>query len=424
MPEVASPTPASLETNPYVQMQERFDRAAKLIDLEPGVVKILSKPSQELTVAVPVKMDNGALRVFTGYRVQHSIARGPAKGGIRYAPDVHLDEVRALAAWMTWKCAVVDVPFGGGKGGIICNPRRMSATELERLTRRYTANLLDIIGPERDVPAPDMNTNEQVMAWIMDTYSMHVRTTQTAIVTGKPVGLGGSQGRRIATGLGVALTVREALKYRDLAGSRTIVVQGSGNVGGLAAKFLHEAGHKVVGISDIDGARYDPSGLDVPRLLDHLQVHRSLSGFQQGEAMSNKDLLEQECDVLIPAATENQITSRNADRVRARVIAEGANGPTTSAADAILEDKGCLVVPDILANAGGVTVSYFEWVQDRLGYFWEEKDVCERLERIMVRSFEAVMDAAERHKTSPRIGAYCLAVDRVAYCLEMRGIYA
>ncbi len=425
MPGAASSPSVGAESNPFLQMQARFAKAADLLGLDQGFQRILARPAHELTVAIPVQMDDGSLRVFTGYRVQHSIARGPAKGGIRFAPDVHLDEVRALAAWMTWKCAVVNVPFGGGKGGVICDPRRLSQGELERLTRRYAANLLEIIGPERDVPAPDMNTNEQVMAWFMDTYSMHRRMTQTAIVTGKPIGLGGSQGRRIATGLGVALATREALTYVGHQGPARIVVQGSGNVGGLGALLLHDRfGHKVVAISDIYGGIHNEKGLDMPQVLDWLAEKRSLEGFPDADRVSNEELLELPCDVLVPAATENQITSQNAARIQARVIVEGANGPTSAEADRILEEKGVFVVPDILANAGGVTVSYFEWVQDRMGYFWEEEDVCERLERIMVKAFRDVVEAAERYATSPRIGAYCVAVDRVAYCLRLRGIYA
>jgi glutamate dehydrogenase (NAD(P)+) len=338
---------------------------------------------------------------------------------------VHLDEVRALAAWMTWKCAVVNVPFGGGKGGIICDTRRMSQAEIERLTRRYASGLLDIIGPERDVPAPDMNTNEQVMAWFMDTYSMHQRATQTAIVTGKPIGLGGSKGRREATGLGVAMIAQEALKYAGLpeTGCR-VAVQGSGNVGGLGALFMHERGHKIIAMSDMYGAIRNDEGFDMPVLLEHLNQTGKLTGFAGATDFAGEELLTIDCDVLIPAATENQITSGNADAVQAKVIVEGANGPTSAEADAILEAKGIVVVPDILANAGGVTVSYFEWVQNRMGYFWEKQDVFDRMERIMVEAFHDVEAAAKKHDTSLRIGAYCVAVERVAYCLNMRGMYA
>ena len=425
MAESATIDPAGSEFNPFVQAQKRLDKAAALIDLDAGLQRILSTPYQELTVAVPVKMDDGSTRVFTGYRVQHSIARGPAKGGIRYSPEVSLDEVRALSAWMTWKCAVVNVPFGGGKGGIICDPRRMSQGELERLTRRYTANLLDIIGPERDVPAPDMNTNEQTMAWLMDTYSMHTRATTCAIVTGKPIGLGGSKGRREATGLGVAFTARESLKHLGMPDKGCkVVVQGAGNVGGLGGLFLHEMGHKVVAISDMYGAIYNDHGLDMPAVLEWLGEKGILEGFPGAERIDNAQLLTLDCDVLVPAATENQITSQNAHEIKAKVIVEGANGPTTSDADTILEERGVFVAPDILANAGGVTVSYFEWVQDRMGYFWEEQLVFDRMERIMVESFASVVESAKKYKTSARIGAYCTAIDRVAYCLNMRGIYA
>ncbi|HJM39848.1 MAG TPA: Glu/Leu/Phe/Val dehydrogenase [Planctomycetota bacterium] len=418
-------TPSGQESNPFVQMQRRFELASGFLGLDSGHAKVLETPAQEIATSIPVQMDDGSLRVFTGYRVQHSVARGPAKGGIRYSPDVSLDEVRALAAWMTWKCAVVNVPFGGGKGGIICDPRRMSQSELERLTRRYTSSLLDLIGPERDVPAPDMNTNEQVMAWFMDTYSMHTRATNTAIVTGKPIGLGGSQGRREATGLGVALTVRESLKHLGLPekGCR-IVVQGAGNVGGLGALFLHEMGHKVTAISDMYGAIHNESGLDLPAVLDWLQEKGTLEGFLGAERLENSELLTLDCDVLVPAATENQITSANAADIQAKVIVEGANGPTTADADRILAEKGVFIAPDILANAGGVTVSYFEWVQDRMGYFWEKDLVLRRMEDIMVKAFDDVVAAAKAYDTSARLGAYCVAIDRVAYCLKMRGLYA
>ena len=413
------------ELNPFLQMTKRLEKASSLISVDAGVYKILAEPFQELAVSIPVRMDDGSLRVFTGCRVQHSVARGPAKGGIRYSPEVNLDEVRALSAWMTWKCAVVNVPFGGGKGGIICDPRRMSQGELERLTRRYTSSLLDIIGPERDVPAPDMNTNSQTMAWFMDTYSIHTRATCTAAVTGKPIGLGGSLGRNEATGLGVAIIARESLKYKNLPSEGcTVVVQGSGNVGGLAAKFMHDMKHKVIAISDMYGGIHDPSGLDMPKVLDWLQEKGKLQGFPGTTDIDNNQLLALECDVLIPAATENQITSVNAADIKAKVIVEGANGPTSDEADMILEANGVFVAPDILANAGGVTVSYFEWVQNRMGYFWEEKDVLDRMERILVDSFNDVVASSERNETSARIGAYCLAVERVAYSHEMRGMYA
>jgi glutamate dehydrogenase (NAD(P)+) len=370
-------------------------------------------------------MDDGHMEVFTGYRVQHNFARGPAKGGIRYAPDVTIDEVRALAAWMTWKCAVVNIPFGGAKGGVICDPQNMSRTELERMTRRYTAELIDFIGPERDVPAPDMNTNEQTMAWIMDTYSMHARHTVTAVVTGKPIDLSGSRGRREATGRGVMFVVNEAIKHFKMKPQGTrVVVQGSGNVGGIGARLMHEAGYKIVGLSEIRSGIHNPQGINIPEALEYLQKHKTFEGYAGAELVSNQELLELDCDVLVPAATENQITSHNAARIKCRILAEGANGPTTAAADDILESKGVFVIPDILANAGGVTCSYFEWVQDRMGYFWKEDLVNERLQDIMVASFNDVVKCAESHNVNNRIAAYMLAIDRVAYITRTRGIYA
>jgi glutamate dehydrogenase (NAD(P)+) len=370
-------------------------------------------------------MDSGRIQVFEGYRVQHNFARGPAKGGIRYSPDVNLDEVRALAAWMTWKCAVVNVPFGGAKGGIICDPQQMSIGELERMTRRYASELLDFIGPEKDVPAPDMNTNEQTMAWIMDTYSMHARHTVTAVVTGKPIDLGGSSGRREATGRGILFVINEAVKKFGMTPAATrVVVQGSGNVGGIGARLLHDAGYKVVAISDIHGGIYNPDGIDIPAALKHLYATRSFEAYAGVERVSNSELLELECDVLVPAATENQITSQNADRIKCKVLAEGANGPTTAAADQVLHEKGIFVIPDILANAGGVTVSYFEWVQDRMGYFWREDVVNQRLQETMVASFNDLCRYADAHSVDTRTAAYMLAIDRVAYDTRMRGIYA
>lgn len=413
------------ETNPFEAMMSRFDRAAQLLDLDPDLYAVLRIPSREIKVYIPVKMDSGRIEVFEGFRVQHNFARGPAKGGIRYAPDVTLDEVRALASWMTWKCAVVNVPFGGGKGGVICDPIQMSQGELERLTRRYTAELIDFIGPEKDVPAPDMNTNEQTMAWIMDTYSMHARHTVTAIVTGKPVELGGSAGRREATGRGLLFVIEEAVKKFDMKPAETrVVVQGSGNVGGIGAELLHEAGYKVVAISDIHGGIYNPNGIDIPAAMKHLRQTRSFEDFPGVERVSNQDLLEIDCDVLAPCATENQIRSANADKIKCKILAEGANGPTTAAADEILHNKGIFVIPDILANAGGVTVSYFEWVQDRMGYFWREDVVNERLKEIMVASFADLCRFAEKHDVDTRTAAYMLAIDRVAYDTRMRGIYA
>jgi glutamate dehydrogenase (NAD(P)+) len=413
------------EENPFESMMSRFDRAAQLLDLDPDLYTVLRVPNRELKVYIPTKMDSGRLQVFEGFRVQHNFARGPAKGGIRYAPDVNIGEVRALAAWMTWKCAVVNVPFGGAKGGIICDPQQMSMGELERMTRRYASELLDFIGPEKDVPAPDMNTNEQTMAWIMDTYSMHSRHTVTAVVTGKPIDLGGSAGRREATGRGILFVVNEAIKRFKMTPRETrVVVQGSGNVGGIGAKLLHETGYKVVAISDIHGGIYNPNGIDIPEALQYLWTTRSFEGYEGVEFVNNQELLELPCDVLVPAATENQINSQNADRIQCKVLAEGANGPTTAAADEILHEKGIFVIPDILANAGGVTVSYFEWVQDRMGYFWREDVVNERLQDKMVASFNDLCRYAELHHVDTRTAAYMLAIDRVAYDTRMRGIYA
>lgn len=413
------------EDNPFESMMSRFDRAAQLLDLDPDLYAVMRVPNRELKVYIPTRMDSGRIQVFEGFRVQHNFARGPAKGGIRYSPDVTLDEVRALAAWMTWKCAVVNVPFGGGKGGIICDPSQMSMLELERMTRRYAAELIDFIGPEKDVPAPDMNTNEQTMAWIMDTYSMHARHTVTAVVTGKPIDLGGSSGRREATGRGILFVINEAIKRFKMTPMTTrVVVQGSGNVGGIGALLLHEAGYKVTAISDVHGGIYNPNGIDIPTAMHHLKQTRSFDDFEGVERVSNQELLELECDVLVPAATENQITSKNANRIKCKVLAEGANGPTTANADAILHQNGVFVIPDILANAGGVTVSYFEWVQDRMGYFWREDVVNERLQDKMVASFNDLCRYADQHDVDTRTAAYMLAIDRVAYDTRMRGIYA
>jgi glutamate dehydrogenase (NAD(P)+) len=413
------------EVNPWESQAARFDLAAQKLNLDEGLWKILRLPGREITVHIPVQMDNGQIEVFTGYRVQHSIARGPAKGGIRYSPDVTLDEVRALASWMTWKCAVVNIPFGGGKGGIICDPKKMSMGELERMTRRYTAELFDFIGPEKDVPAPDMNTNEQVMAWIMDTYSMHLRQTCTAVVTGKPVDMGGSRGRREATGRGVMVVCDEALKKLNMNREETrVIIQGFGNVGANAARLMHDAGYKIIGIGEWDGGLYNKTGIDIEALWEHKERNRSIHGFKGAEAHDTADLLTSDCDILIPAATENQITSQNASKIRAKVLCEGANGPTTAAADEILQDKHVFVIPDILANAGGVTTSYFEWVQDRQGYFWKESVVNEQLEHIMRSSFQDVCAYADTHRVNNRIAAYMLAIARVAYTIKQRGIYA
>jgi glutamate dehydrogenase (NAD(P)+) len=413
------------ELNPTEAQTARFDLAAHKLNLDEGIWKVLRYPTRELIVHIPVAMDNGKLEVFTGFRVQHSIARGPSKGGIRYAPDVTLDEVRALAAWMTWKCAVVNIPFGGAKGGVICDPHKMSMGELERMTRRYTAELFEFIGPEKDVPAPDVNTNEQTMAWIMDTYSMHMRQTVTAVVTGKPINIGGSRGRREATGRGIMIVCDEAIKKLGLRPESTrVIVQGFGNVGSNSALLMAQAGYKIIGIIEVTGSLYNKNGIDVKALSAYRQKHGTLAGFPEAEAADPAELLVTDCDILIPAATENQITSRNADRIKCKILAEGANGPTTASADEILADKRVFVIPDILCNAGGVTTSYFEWVQDRQGYFWKESVVNEQLETIMVAAFEDVVRFAEAHAVNNRIAAYMLAIDRVAYTIRQRGIYA
>ena len=418
-------SPIENETNPWLNAEARFDEAAERLKLDDGMRKILRSPARELTVYIPVQLDDGRIEVFTGYRVQHSIARGPAKGGIRFAPDVTLDEVRALASWMTWKCAVVNIPFGGGKGGVICDPSVLSDVELERITRRYTAEIIDIIGPERDVPAPDMNTNEQVMAWIMDTYSMHNRTTVTAVVTGKPLNLGGSRGRPEATGRGCLIVTMQALKRLGIDPSTArVVIQGFGNVGGMAAKLMARSGLKVVSIVEVDGAIYNPNGLNIPALMEHRKETGSIIDFPGAQKIDPQEAMFLECEVLLPAAKENVITSHNADRLRCKILCEGANGPTTPPADKILAEKRIFVIPDILANAGGVTVSYFEWVQDRQGYFWNEQLVNGRLEEIMVDSFRDVTSYADKHAVHNRTAAYMLALDRVAFAIKLRGLYA
>src|SRR5665213_2067460 len=413
------------ETNPWEAQAARFDDAAQRLNLDAGIWKVLRYPSREIIVHIPVGMDDGSIEVFTGYRVQHSMARGPGKGGIRYAPDVSLDEVRALASWMTWKCAVVNIPFGGAKGGIICDPKKMSQGELERMTRRYTAELIEFLGPEKDVPAPDVGTDEQTMAWIMDTYSMHMRQTVTSVVTGKPVNIGGSRGRREATGRGISVVCDQALLHlgMQVKGCR-VIVQGFGNVGSNAAKILHEKGYTIVGIAEYDGGLYNANGIDIAALMEHRQQAGTINGFAEAEAADKDELLTYACEILIPAATENVITSRNTDKLRCRILCEGANGPTTTVADEILADKRVFVIPDILANAGGVTTSYFEWVQDRMGYFWQESVVNEQLEHIMKNAFEDVVRYAETHNVHNRIAAYMLAIDRVAYTIRQRGIYA
>jgi glutamate dehydrogenase (NAD(P)+) len=411
--------------NPYDVAVAQFDEAADRLGLSQAMRAILRKPKRELIVNFPVRMDNGDVEMYTGYRVQHNINRGPAKGGIRFSPEVSLDEVRALAMWMTWKCAVVGIPFGGAKGGVICDPHHMSRAELERLTRRYATEISILIGPDSDIPAPDMNTNPQIMGWIMDTYSMHQGYSVPAVITGKPLAIGGSEGRLEATARGVLVVTREAM--RDLGMQPqgcSVVVQGFGNVGGITARLLQdELQCKVVGLSDIAGGVYNPNGIDVHRALRHSKEHGTLRGLTDTEPVTNAELLELPCHVLIPAALENQLTARNAARVTARLVIEAANGPTTPDADRILNDRGVTIVPDILANAGGVTVSYFEWVQDLQRFFWAEREINNRLESIMSRSYDAVRQKSAEQECNLRMGAYLLAVARVAEATEIRGVY-
>jgi glutamate dehydrogenase (NAD(P)+) len=406
-------------------MLQEFDGAARLLGLDPGIWKILTNPKRQIIVSCPIQMDNGEIEVFTGYRVQYNITLGPAKGGIRYHPDVSLDEVTALAAWMTWKCAVAHVPFGGGKGGVICDPTRMSRRELESLTRRYVAEIVDAIGPEKDVPAPDVNTNDQVMAWIMDTYSMHVGHTSTAVVTGKPIEMGGSLGRREATGRGVMIVTREAAKHLGLDIKKaTVAVQGFGNVGSVSADLLAKIGAKIVAVTDWKGGVQNPNGLDIPQMIEFSKQHKTIDGFPGGDPIENDQLFSLDVDVLVPAALENQITEENASTIKAKIVAEGANGPTTPDAHRMLHERGIFVIPDILANAGGVTTSYFEWVQDRHGYFWEEQEVNKRLEAKMMEAFHDVLQTSIKYKTDMRTGAYIVAINRVATVTKMRGMYA
>lgn len=420
------PGPKLDRESPFESMMERFRFAAEILQLDDGLFQYLASPVKQVIVSVPVVMDSGNIEVFEGYRVIHDNVLGPSKGGIRFAPDVNIDEVKALAAWMTWKCSVVNVPFGGAKGGVRCNPKELSPSELERLTRRYTANMLEIFGPDRDIPAPDMNTNEQVMAWIMDTYSMNAQRTEKAVVTGKPIILGGSQGRKEATGRGVVTVTLAALSKLGLMPNKiTVAVQGFGNVGSVSANLIYEQGAKVIGISDVSGGYYNKNGIDIPAAIEYTKHNNnSLEGFPDTEKLTNEEFLELECDVLIPAAKEDQISRHNAGNIRAKIISEGANGPVTANADAILEDKGIMVVPDILANAGGVTVSYFEWVQDRQGYFWTEERVNRRLNRMMRDAFDNVYKVSEKHHITLRQAAYVYAIDKVATTLKMRGIYA
>ena len=418
------PAPISKD-DPFASMMHRFDIAAHLLNLEPGVYEYLKTPVKQVIVSIPIAMDNGEIKVFEGFRVIHNDILGPSKGGIRYAPDVNLDEMKALAAWMTWKCSIMNIPFGGAKGGVRCDPSKLTPLQIEKITRRYTANLMEIIGPDKDVPAPDMNTNEQIMAWIMDTYSMHMKRTETAVVTGKPLILGGSLGRKEATGRGCMIVTLAAMERLGLKPKETtVVVQGFGNVGATTARLLKEQGCKITGISDVSTAYYNKKGIDLEKAAEWVRMNRTLAGFDGGDRLTNEELLELNCDVLIPAAKEDQITARNASKIKAKILCEGANGPTSANADPILQDRGILVIPDILANAGGVTVSYFEWVQDRIGYFWSLDRVNRRLEKMMKAAFGTVYGSAEQYKVPLRIGAYILAIDKVATTLKLRGIYA
>ena len=404
---------------------KRVDEAAEKLDLDKNIYKILRKPKKQVIVSIPVEMDDGSIRVFDGYRVHYNIAMGPAKGGIRFHPNVTLDEVKTLSMWMTWKCAVVNIPFGGSKGGIAVDPQKLSIKELERLTRRYTAEIIDFIGPEVDVPAPDVNTNPQIMAWIVDTYSMHMRKTVTSVVTGKPVYLGGSLGRPEATGRGIMFTAREAGNaYGVPLKNATVAIQGFGNVGSTAAKLIAAHGAKIVALSDVNGGIYNENGIDVNAALRKVKETGTIANLPGTKPITNKQLLELKVDFLIPAALENQITKDNAPSIKAKIIVEGANGPTTTDADKILNEKGVIVVPDILSNAGGVTVSYFEWVQDREGYFWKESIVNDRLEEVMVNAFNDVYQMSQKYDVPMRLAAYMVAVKRVADITKARGIYA
>jgi glutamate dehydrogenase/leucine dehydrogenase len=424
-PYYKEPGPKLDKESPFESMMERFRFATDLLKINEGMYKYLASPVQTVIVSIPIIMDNGEIEVFEGYRVVHDNVLGPSKGGIRYSPDVDIDEVKALAAWMTWKCAVVNVPFGGAKGAVKCDPKKLSQRELEHITRRYTSAMFEVFGPDQDIPAPDMNTNEQTMAWIMDTYSMHARRTETAVVTGKPILLGGSRGRKEATGRGVVTVTLSAMNKLGMSPNRsTVAVQGFGNVGSISALLMHEQGAKIVAISDISGAYYNADGIDIPAAMAYSSANKGvLEGFEGCELISNHELLELDVDVLIPAAKEDQINRYNAPNVKARIIAEGANGPVTASADQILEDNGILVIPDILANAGGVTVSYFEWVQDRQGYFWTEERVNRRLNRMMREAFNLIYSVKEKYNITLRQAAYVYAIDKVAKTLQLRGIY-
>ncbi|MFT5369665.1 MAG: glutamate dehydrogenase (NAD(P)+) [Candidatus Latescibacterota bacterium] len=412
------------KVNAFDMAQHQLDVVAQRLGLDASIHERLRYPRRSLSISIPVTMDDGKVRVFQGYRVHHNLFRGPAKGGIRYQEDVSLDEVSALAMWMTWKCALMEIPFGGAKGGVVCTPRDMSVGELERMTRRMTSELMIIIGPNKDIPAPDMNTNAQTMAWIMDTYSMNVGHSVPSVVTGKPLALGGSKGREDATGRGCVFVVLELLKRtnRSIDGLR-VAIQGFGNVGGAAARLIQQAGAMVVAVSDYRGGIYQSNGLDIQAVIDHVKEAGQLGGFPQADPVTNDELLELDCDVLIPAALGNQITSENAARIRANIVAEGANGPTTPEADRILQERGVVVIPDILANAGGVTVSYFEWVQGLMEFFWSEDEVNQRLNKVMAEAFENTWDMAQKENVDLRTAAYMVAVSRVAEAGILSGVY-
>lgn len=415
---------ASGKENPWHVAQEQFDNAVSYLDLDAGTADFIRMPRRELTVNFPVKMDDGSVHVYTGHRVHHSTVRGPTKGGIRYHQDVTLDEVRALAMWMTWKCSLVNIPYGGAKGGVIVDPRQLSLNELENLTRRFTSEITLFIGPDSDIPAPDVGTNPQTMAWLMDTYSMHAGYTVNAVVTGKPVPIGGSLGRADATGVGVMFSARQAMQKlgMPIADCR-VTVQGFGNVGSVSARSMYELGAKVIAVTDVYGGIYNENGLDIPALIAHVRKSGKVTDYPDGQEITNADLFSIPCEVLIPAALENQIHADNAGQIEARLIVEGANGPTTPEADRILRDKGVTIVPDILANAGGVTVSYFEWVQGLQSFFWSEKEIHERLERIMTEAFEDCWRTMSERNVDMRTAASILAIARVAEATQLRGIY-
>jgi glutamate dehydrogenase (NAD(P)+) len=410
--------------NAWQVAQQQFDLAAERLNLDPGLRRVLREPRRELTVHFPVKMDDGSVQVFTGYRVQHNLGRGPAKGGIRYHQDVSLDEVKALAMWMTWKCAVVGIPYGGGKGGVIVDPKKLSQKELESLSRRFFTEIEVLVGPEKDIPAPDVNTNAQVMAWFMDTYSMHAGHTVPGVVTGKPISLGGSEGRNEATARGTVFCVIEAARHLGMELPKcTVAIQGFGNAGSIAAQLITDEGATVVAVSDSTGGIHNADGLDIKRVIGWKKEHGTVQGFPGAADITNAEILEVDCDILIPAALENQITERNAGNIKARLIAEAANGPTTPEADRILFKNSKFMIPDILCNAGGVTVSYFEWVQDLNRDHWSERVVNEKLKEIMVRAFSETLAIARREQCDMRTAAYLLAVQRVADATAMRGLY-